>query len=259
MNLSIRNKKAVVCGSTQGIGKAIAEELSRQGVNLTLIARDKLALENVVKKLDTSLGQSHDYLCVDFSDDNFENKISDLSSLNIDILINNTGGPASGPITDANPDDFLLAFKMHLLNNQLLIKKVIDNMKKNSFGRIINIISTSVKAPIPGLGVSNTIRAAVANWAKTLSLELGPYGITVNNVLPGFTSTNRLKSLIKKKSTILGKSVSEVESEMKNTVPLKRFGDASEVANAVVFLSSPAASYINGINLPVDGGRTASL
>ena len=259
MNLSLRNKKAVVCGSTQGIGKAIAEELSRQGVNLTLIARDKEALENVVKKLDTSLGQSHDYLCVDFSDDNFENKISDLSSLNIDILINNTGGPASGPITDANPDDFLLAFKMHLLNNQLLIKQVIDNMKKNSFGRIINIISTSVKAPIPGLGVSNTIRAAVANWAKTLSLELGPYGITVNNVLPGFTSTNRLKSLIKKKSTILGKSISEVESEMKNTVPLKRFGNASEVANAVVFLSSPAASYINGINLPVDGGRTASL
>ena len=259
MNLSLRNKKAVVCGSTQGIGKAIAEELSRQGVNLTLIARDKEALENVVKKLDTSLGQSHHYLCVDFSDDNFENKISDLSSLNIDILINNTGGPASGPITDANPDDFLLAFKMHLLNNQLLIKRVIDNMKKNSFGRIINIISTSVKAPIPGLGVSNTIRAAVANWAKTLSLELGPYGITVNNVLPGFTSTNRLKSLIKKKSTILGKSISEVESEMKNTVPLKRFGDASEVANAVVFLSSPAASYINGINLPVDGGRTASL
>ena len=259
MNLSLRNKRAVVCGSTQGIGKAIAEELSRQGVNLTLIARDKEALENVVKKLDTSLGQSHDYLCVDFSDDNFENKISDLSSLNIDILINNTGGPASGPITDANTNDFLLAFKMHLLNNQLLIKKVIDNMKKNSFGRIINIISTSVKAPIPGLGVSNTIRAAVANWAKTLSLELGPYGITVNNVLPGFTSTNRLKSLIKKKSTILGKSISEVESEMKNTVPLKRFGDASEVANAVVFLSSPAASYINGINLPVDGGRTASL
>lgn len=259
MNLSLRNKKAVVCGSTQGIGKAIAEELSRQGVNLTLIARDKEALENVIKKLDTSLGQSHDYLCVDFSDDNFENKISDLSSLNIDILINNTGGPASGPITDANPDDFLLAFKMHLLNNQLLIKKVIDNMKKNSFGRIINIISTSVKAPIPGLGVSNTIRAAVANWAKTLSLELGPYGITVNNVLPGFTSTNRLKSLIKKKSRIIGKSISEVESEMKNTVPLKRFGDASEVANAVVFLSSPAASYINGINLPVDGGRTASL
>jgi len=132
-------------------------------------------------------------------------------------------------------------------------------MKKNSFGRIINIISTSVKAPIPGLGVSNTIRAAVANWAKTLSLELGSYGITVNNVLPGFTNTNRLKSLIEKKSSILGKSKIEVENEMKKSVPLNRFGEASEVANAAIFLSSPAASYINGINLPVDGGRTSSL
>ena len=148
---------------------------------------------------------------------------------------------------------------MHLLNNQVLIQKVVAGMKKNSFGRIINIISTSVKAPIPGLGVSNTIRAAVANWAKTLSLELGSYGITVNNVLPGFTNTNRLKSLIEKKSSILGKSTSEVEKEMKKLVPLNRFGEAEEVANAVVFLSSPAASYINGINLPVDGGRTASL
>ena len=174
-------------------------------------------------------------------------------------MINNTGGPAAGPITDADPKDFLLAFKMHLLNNQVLIQKVVAGMKKNSFGRIINIISTSVKAPIPGLGVSNTIRAAVANWAKTLSLELGPYGITVNNVLPGFTNTNRLKSLIEKKSSILGKSTSEVEKEMKKSVPLNRFGEAEEVANAVVFLSSPAASYINGINLPVDGGRTASL
>ena len=259
MNLSLRNKKAVVCGSTQGIGRAIAEELASQGVNLILIARDKEALEDVIKKLDKSLGQIHHYMCIDFSDENFENKINDLSSNNIDILINNTGGPAAGPITDANQDDFLLAFRMHLLNNQILVQKVIDGMKKNSFGRIINIISTSVKAPIPGLGVSNTIRAAVANWAKTLSLELGPYGITVNNVLPGFTSTNRLKSLIEKKSVILGKSISDVETEMKNTVPLKRFGKASEVANAVVFLSSPAASYINGINLPVDGGRTASL
>ena len=132
-------------------------------------------------------------------------------------------------------------------------------MKKKSFGRIINIISTSVKAPIPGLGVSNTIRAAVANWAKTLSLELGSYGITVNNVLPGFTNTNRLKSLIEKKSSMLGKSKIEVENEMKKSVPLNRFGEASEVANAAIFLSSPAASYINGINLPVDGGRTSSL
>ena len=259
MNLGLRNKRAIVCGSTQGIGKAIAIELAKQGVSLTLIARNEQVLKTVLEKLDTSLAQTHTYLCVDFSDDNFKKKIDSLKDSNFDILINNTGGPAAGPITDADPKDFLLAFKMHLLNNQVLIQKVVAGMKNNSFGRIINIISTSVKAPIPGLGVSNTIRAAVANWAKTLSLELGPYGITVNNVLPGFTNTNRLKSLIEKKSSILGKSTSEVEKEMKKSVPLNRFGEAEEVANAVVFLSSPAASYISGINLPVDGGRTASL
>ena len=259
MNLGLRNKKAIVCGSTQGIGKAIAVGLANQGVSLTLIARNESVLKEVVNTLDTSLSQNHNYLCVDFADNQFAKKIEILEKTNYDILINNTGGPASGPIADASAEDFLLAFKMHLLNNQILIQKVVGGMKKNSFGRIINIISTSVKAPIPGLGVSNTIRAAVANWAKTLSLELGSYGITVNNVLPGFTNTNRLKSLIEKKSSILGKSKIEVENEMKKSVPLNRFGEASEVANAAIFLSSPAASYINGINLPVDGGRTSSL
>ena len=258
MNLALRNKKAIVCGSTQGIGKAIAEGLAKQGVSLTLIARNESVLADVVGSLDRSLGQAHDYLCVDFSKDNFSEKLDGLSET-YDILVNNTGGPAAGPITDADPIDFEGAFKMHLINNQILVKKVVEGMKRNSFGRIINIISTSVKAPIQGLGVSNTIRAAVANWAKTLSLELGGYGITVNNVLPGFTNTNRLKSLIKKKAEIQGKPISEIELQMKKSVPLNRFGEAREVANAVVFLSSPAASYINGINFPVDGGRTASL
>ena len=138
-------------------------------------------------------------------------------------------------------------------------QQVVENMKKNNFGRIINVLSTSVKAPINGLGVSNTIRAAVANWAKTLSLELGVYGITVNNILPGFTNTNRLVSIINKKAEVQGKTNFEIEQIMKSSVPAKRFGEASEVANAIVFLSSPAASYINGVNLPVDGGRTASL
>ena len=258
MNLGLRNKKAIVCGSTQGIGKSIAEELALQGVSITLIARNQNALQEVISLLDVSLGQKHDFLCVDFSANNFSEKINSLTQ-DYDILVNNTGGPASGPITDAQPVDFENAFKMHLLNNQILVKKVVEGMKKNSFGRIINIISTSVKAPIPGLGVSNTIRAAVANWAKTLSLELGIYGITVNNVLPGFTNTNRLNSLINKKAEVQGKSVDEVASQMKKSVPMNRFGNSNEVANAVVFLSSIKASYINGINLPVDGGRTASL
>lgn len=258
MNLGLRNKNAIVCGSTQGIGRAAAKELASQGVNVTLIARNESILKEVVSSLDTTLGQVHDYICVDFSDDNFAEKLIALTS-RYDILVNNTGGPAAGPITDADPLDFERAFKMHLVNNQILVRKVVDGMKNNNFGRIINIISTSVKAPIQGLGVSNTIRAAVANWAKTLSLELGAYGITVNNVLPGFTNTNRLKSLISKRAEIEGKSTTEIALMMKKSVPANRFGEASEVANAVVFLSSPAASYINGINLPVDGGRTASL
>ena len=148
---------------------------------------------------------------------------------------------------------------MHLINNQILVQKVVEGMKSEGYGRIVNIISTSVKAPIPGLGVSNTIRAAVANWAKTLSLELGPYGITVNNVLPGFTNTNRLKSLIEKNAAIQGKTKEELAKTMKSQVPLGRFGESHEIANAVAFLCTTAASYINGINLPVDGGRTKSL
>ena len=148
---------------------------------------------------------------------------------------------------------------MHLINNHILVQHVVEGMKKEGFGRIVNIISTSVKSPIPGLGVSYTIRAAVANWAKTLSFELAEHGITVNNVLPGFTNTNRLKTLIETKSKTLNKSVEEITKKMISSVPANRFGEAAEVADAIAFLCSQSAGYINGINLPVDGGRTTSL
>jgi len=258
MDLGLKNKNAIVCGSTQGIGKATAQELARQGANITLVARNKNVLSNVLESLDKSLGQSHRFVCIDFSADNFLEKIQVLDQ-SYDILINNTGGPAGGPIIDAKPQAFLDAFKMHLINNQLLVSHVVQSMKVKNFGRIINVISTSVKAPIQGLGVSNTIRAAVANWAKTLSLELGPFGITVNNILPGFTNTNRLTSIIQRKANEQSKSIDDVSKAMQSSVPARRFGESHEVANAVAFLSSVGASYINGINLPVDGGRTASL
>ncbi|MDB9895496.1 SDR family oxidoreductase [Flavobacteriales bacterium] len=258
MDLGLKNKNAIVCGSTQGIGEATAQELARQGANITLVARNKDVLSNVLESLDKSLGQSHRFVCIDFSADNFLEKIQALDQ-SYDILINNTGGPAGGPIIDAKPQAFLDAFKMHLINNQLLVSHVVHSMKVKNFGRIINVISTSVKAPIQGLGVSNTIRAAVANWAKTLSLELGPFGITVNNVLPGFTNTNRLTSIIQRKANEQSKSIDDVSKAMQSSVPARRFGESHEVANAVAFLSSVGASYINGINLPVDGGRTASL
>jgi len=259
MELSLKNKNAIVCGSTQGIGEASAIELAKLGANITLIARNESKLLDVLNELDKSQGQTHSFICIDFSDSEKLKKEVELLKGAYHILINNTGGPAAGPITDANTNAFEEAFRMHLINNQILVQKVIKGMKDAGFGRIINIISTSVKAPIAGLGVSNTIRAAVASWAKTLSIELGAYGITVNNVLPGFTNTNRLKSLIAKKAEVQGKSEEEIASAMKSGVPAARFGEAKEVANAVAFLCSPAASYINGINLPVDGGRTASL
>ena len=259
MNLDLKNKNAIVCGSTQGIGEASAIQLAKLGANVTLIARNESKLLDVLNDLDTSKGQAHSFLCIDFSNPEVLKKEVETLKGIYHILVNNTGGPAEGPIADAKTTAFEIAFRMHLINNQILVQKVVKGMKKEKYGRIVNIISTSVKAPIPGLGVSNTIRAAVANWAKTLSIELGAYGITVNNVLPGFTNTNRLKSLISKKAEVQGKTEDEVATGMKSSVPANRFGQANEVANAVAFLCSPAAAYINGINLPVDGGRTASL
>ena len=259
MELNLQNKNAIVCGSTQGIGEASAIQLAKLGANITLIARNENKLLDVLNTLDKSKGQTHGFISIDFKDsENLKKEVNLLKDC-YQILINNTGGPAGGAITDADIGSFENAFRMHLINNQILVQKVVEGMKKEKYGRIINIISTSVKAPIPGLGVSNTIRGAVANWAKTLANELGPYGITVNNVLPGFTDTNRLKSLIEKKSQIQGKKIDEIKKDMFSQIPAGRFGQASEIANAVAFLCSPAASYINGINLPVDGGRTQSL
>ncbi len=261
MDISLIGKNALVCGSSRGIGKASALVLSRQGANITLVARSEDKLKTVLAELDTSQGQNHDYLIADFSNqDELRQKIENLvSNKNINILVNNTGGPPGGPITDASSAAFLDAYHKHLLCNHLLVTTVISGMEKSGYGRIINIISTSVKSPLNGLGVSNTTRGAVASWAKTLSNEIAGKGITVNNVLPGFTSTDRLDEIIGNKSKKSGMSITETMDAMKSIVPMKRFAAPAEVANAVGFLASPAASYITGINIPVDGGRTKCL
>tara|TARA_B100000900_G_scaffold365490_1_gene340779 strand:- start:33 stop:881 length:849 start_codon:yes stop_codon:yes gene_type:complete len=260
MDLDLLGKKALVCGSTQGIGKATALALAKMGANVLLLARNEEKLKEVKSQLDNSKGQNHDYLCADFSDVNkIKSVAQELEYKNIHILINNTGGPAGGPITSAQSQDFEKAFQMHVVCNQILSQAVVDSMKKSCYGRIVNVISTSVKVPINGLGVSNTIRGAVASWAKTMANELGQYGITVNNVLPGFTNTNRLKTLISKKAQVQEVSEEDIAKGMLSTVPASRFGEAEEVANAIAFLCSPAAAYINGINVPVDGGRTGTL
>lgn len=261
MNVDLKNKKALVCGSTQGIGKAVAIELANLGADVILLARNEEFLKNTLKELDSSKNQKHNFICVDFSNtEELKIKVEKYVSENtINILVNNTGGPAGGAITEAKVEEFTQTFSNHLICNHILMQAVIAGMKKSGYGRIINIISTSVKQPLKGLGVSNTIRAAVANWSKTLSMELAPFGITVNNVLPGATKTQRLSSLIENKSKKIGKSIQELEHDMLSEIPMNRFADATEIANAVAFLASPAASYITGINIPVDGGRTGSL
>ncbi len=261
MNLNLFGKQAVVCGSTQGIGKASAIELALLGANVTLIARNEEALKLTLVELSKTANQTHDYLVADFNDVNhlqeaIENFAKDRTA---HILINNTGGPPAGHAIDANTDDFVKAFSNHLLCNHILAKALIPGMKSAGYGRIINVISTSVKMPIKGLGVSNTIRGAVANWAKTLSLELAPFGITVNNVLPGSTKTGRIEFVIRSLSQKSGKSEEVVRQAMIDEIPAGRMAEASEVAAAIAFLATPAAGYINGINVPVDGGRTGSL
>lgn len=259
MNLDLTGKRAIVCGSTQGIGKASAIELALLGADVTLVARDEDKLKAVLKELSPT--GKHNYLVADFSNpETLKSKINEFASKNaIHILINNTGGPPAGLAIDAQTEEFVKAFSSHLLCNQILVQAVVPSMKQSKFGRIINIISTSVKIPIRGLGVSNTIRGAVANWSKTLSLELGPFGITVNNVLPGTTMTGRLESIINANAQKKDQSFEEAKQEMIKEVPAGRISEPHEVAAAVAFLASPAAGYINGINIPVDGGRTGSL
>jgi 3-oxoacyl-[acyl-carrier protein] reductase len=261
MDLALVGKHALVGGASRGIGRAAAEELAVLGACVTVVSRNEEMLMEVVAGLDSSEGQSHDFIAADSGDpENLGRKASELARENpVHILVNNTGGPPDGPAHTAGSGEFLSAFTNHLICNQALLQAVLPGMRESGYGRIINVISTSVKQPIPGLGVSNTIRGAVASWSKTLANELGPDGITVNNILPGFTETGRLDEVIEANAARAGISTDEMADKMRAGVPLRRFGLTRETASAIAFLASPAAAYINGINLPVDGGRTGSL
>lgn len=271
MIITLDDKKALVCGGSQGIGKATALLLAESGADVTIVARNQENLKKTVAELydkKVSLNQEFQYIVADFDKpDELKEQLSDFYTQRqkVDILINNTGGPVAGAAHLANTVEYEVAFRRHLVCNQILLQSVIEGMKINGGGRIVNIISTSVKQPLDLLGVSNTIRGAVASWAKTLANELGQYNITVNNVLPGATRTERLESIIKnttkRESTAQGFEVSEesIIHKMQSEIPLHRFAEAEEIAAAVVFLCSKQAAYINGINLPVDGGRLKCL
>jgi 3-oxoacyl-[acyl-carrier protein] reductase len=260
--MELSGKHAVVCGSTQGIGLESAKLMASRGAKITLVARNKEKLESALCELESIDGVQHDYLVADFSQpDQLKEVVTTFVSAGNKphILINNTGGPKGGPIKDAAVDEFISAFNQHLICNHILVQAIYPQMIDNGYGRIINVISTSVKQPLANLGVSNTIRGAVANWSKTLANELGQYNITVNNVLPGATNTGRLKSIAETKAGKTNQSVNEVFEAMAEQSPMQRIAEPKEVAEAIAFLASERASYINGINVPVDGGRTKSL
>ncbi len=262
MDMNLSGRHALVCGASQGIGRASAEALASLGATVTALARRESVLGAVVAGLATpGDGRKHGFIAVDGSDtDALTNAVSALvAKTPVHILVNNSGGPPPGPVFGADEAAFLAALRNHLFAAHALAGIVVPGMRETGYGRIVNIISTSVKEPIPGIGVSNTTRGAVASWAKTLAGELAPDGITVNNVLPGSTETPRIEQIISDRVAKSGRSPEQVRGDMTATIPMRRFAKPSEVAAAVAFLASPAASYITGINVPVDGGRTRSL
>ena len=262
MQLDLTGRHALVCGASQGIGRAAAIELAELGADVTLLARSGDALNTLAESLPRVHGaQQHRWHGVDMQDTAaLQNAAAEIVAANsVNILINNTGGPPGGSAHDAQLAEFESAFRQQLLAGQVLLQAVLPGMRVSGYGRLVNVISTSVKEPIAGLGVSNTVRAAVAAWAKTLAGELAADGITVNNVLPGYTRTNRLDSLLAAQAKSSGRSEHDIAESLLDSVPARRFGEASEVAAVVAFLCTPAAAYVNGVSIAVDGGRTRSL
>jgi len=261
VDLNLYGKHALVCGASEGIGRATALELAGLGADVTVLARREDALREVVASLPVRDEQRHDYIVADVSEaDVLGAKVSALCAISpVHILVNNTGGPPGGPAHLAEADAFRAAFERHLIANQTLAQAVLPSMRSAQWGRIVNVVSTSVREPIAGLGVSNTIRGAVASWAKTLSRELAGDGITVNNVLPGYTRTGRIEQIVRDRSAASGQSAREIEDGMRRTVPAGRFADPEEIAAVIAFLASPAAGYVNGVSLAVDGGRMQSI
>ena len=261
MEIDLTGKFALVGGSTDGIGKAIATRLAASGASVCIMARNKSKLEKVVNELDRSRNQKHKFLEVDFSNYNlFSKSIKYFFETNhIDILVNNTQGPEGGSALEKSIDDYQSAFDLLFKCAVKTSLLALTNMKDKKWGRIINVASISVKEPLNYLVLSNSLRSALVTWSKTLSVDIAKFNITINNVLTGYFNTERLKQLNSKKAEKLGINISTIEDKIKDTIPMKRFGNPEEYANLVCFLASEKSDYITGINIPIDGGFLKSL
>jgi 3-oxoacyl-[acyl-carrier protein] reductase len=261
MDLDLHGRHALVCGASEGIGRATAHELALLGADVTLLARRAEVLREVEAALPRTGGQQHGWIAADVSrEETLRAQAEGLAAGRpVHILVNNTAGPPGGPAHTADTAAFLEAFNRHLIANQVLVQALLPGMRAANWGRIVNVVSTSVREPIPNLGVSNTIRGAVAGWAKTLSRELAPFGVTVNNVLPGYTETGRIDQIVRDRTAATGQSADSILENMRKGVPAGRFASPSEIGGVIAFLCSPAAGYVNGVSLAVDGGRMQSI
>ena len=261
MEIDLTGKFALVGGGTNGIGKATAIRLAASGASVCIMARNKSKLEKVVNELDRSRNQKHKFLEVDFSNYNlFSKSIKYFFETNhIDILVNNTQGPEGGSALEKSIDDYQSAFDLLFKCAVKTSLLALTNMKDKKWGRIINVASISVKEPLNYLVLSNSLRSALVTWSKTLSVDIAKFNITINNVLTGYFNTERLKQLNSKKAEKLGINISKIEDKIKDTIPMKRFGNPEEYANLVCFLASEKSDYITGINIPIDGGFLKSL
>lgn len=261
MKISLKNRKALIGGSTSGIGKAIALQLAASGASVTLMARNEEKLKTQISELPTNENQHHQYLVVDFNDfPAYQKIISDFfKNTSVDILVNNTQGPTAGGAMEKSIADYQQAFDLLFKTVAYTTELALQQMIKNKWGRIINVASVSVKEPLAYLALSNTIRAAVTTWAKTLATDVAQHQITVNNILTGYFDTERIHSLNETKAQQMGISINEVKSALENQVPMKRIGDPKEYGYLATFLASDQAAYLTGTNIPLDGGLLKSL
>lgn len=261
MKIDLNGKNALVGGSSKGIGRAIAERLARSGANVTLMARSENLLKTIVAQLDTSQGQSHQYLVVDFSNYTlFASQMEEYFKSNtVDILINNTQGPAAGGAIEKSIEDYQTAFDLLFKCAVYTTSLALKHMQSQQWGRIVNVASVSVREPLSYLALSNSLRAALVTWAKSLSIEIAANNITINNTLTGYFDTERIAQLNAEKAKKMNVPIEKVREAMEGQVPMQRIGQPEEYANLVCFLASEQASYITGTNIPIDGGLLKSF